>query len=91
MSCFPERNTGSRVKYNIGDMFLSGEDTLLYIASIGCGPSELLNEGETGTFYKLIFLNGKPAGKSTWALEEKIDEFVCEGVYVYYPRVEKSK
>lgn len=29
------------MKYNIGDMFLSGEDTLLYIASIGCGPSEL--------------------------------------------------
>ena len=90
MSCFPERNTGSRVKYNIGDIFLSNQNTLLYIADASCGPSELLNEGETGTFYKLTFLNGKPAGKSTWALEEKIDEFVCEGVYVYYPRMEKK-
>lgn len=74
--------------YNIGDMFLSGvsgEDTLIYIASVSCGPSELLNEGETGTFYKLTFLNGKPAGKSTWVLEEKINQFVSEGVYVYYP------
>lgn len=87
MSCFPGRNTESRMKYNIGDMFLSNQNTVLYINSISCGPSELLSEGETGTFYKLTFLNGKPAGKSTWVLEEKIDEFVCDGVYVHYPGI----
>ena len=75
------------MKYKVGDIFLSGEDTLLYIASVSCGPSELLNEGETGTYYKLTFLNGKPAGKSTWVLEEKIIQLVCEGVYVYYPAI----
>lgn len=79
------------MKYNIGDMFLSGGDTLLYIKSQSCGPSELLNEGETGIFYALNFLNGKAAGKTTWVLEEKIDELVCEGVYVYYPRMEKNE
>ena len=75
------------MKYNIGDIFLSHEDTRLYVASISCGPSELLNEGETGTFYKLTFLNGRPAGKSTFVLEEKINQFVCDGVYVYYPAI----
>jgi len=73
------------MKYNIGDMFLSGNKILIYIVSVSCGPSELLNEGETGTFYKLTFLNGKPAGKSTWALEEKINHLVNKGVYVHYP------
>lgn len=78
-------------KYNIGDIFLSNKNTLLYIADASCGPSELLNEGETGIFYALNFLNGKSAGKTTWVLEEEIDDLVSEGVYVYYPRVEKSK
>jgi hypothetical protein len=73
------------MKYNIGDIFLSNEDTLLYVASVSCGPSELLSEGETGIFYKLTFLNGRPAGKSTFVLEEKINQFVWDGVYVYFP------
>lgn len=73
------------MKYNIGDIFLSNKNTLLYIADASCGPSELLNEGETGTFYKLTFLNGRPAGKSTFVLEEKINQFVYEGAYLYFP------
>jgi hypothetical protein len=73
------------MKYNIGDIFLSGEDTLLYVANVSCGPSELLSEGETGTFYKLTFLNGRPAGKSTFVLEERINRLVYEGDYLYFP------
>jgi len=69
------------MKYNIGDLFLSGGDTLLYVSSYSYGPSELLNEGENGAFYKIIFLNGKPIGKSTWVLEEKITELIEEGIY----------
>ena len=73
-------------KYNIGDLFLSyDEDTLLYISSSSYGPSELLNEGENGTFYRLTFLNGKPKGKSTWILEEEINQLINEKVYIHYP------
>ena len=74
-------------KYNIGDLFLSYDaDTLLYISSCGpYGPSELLNEGENGTFYRLTFLNGKPKGKSTWILEEEINQLINEKVYIHYP------
>lgn len=73
-------------KYNIGDLFLSYDaDTLLYISSISYGPSELLNEDQNGTFYRLTFLNGKPKGKSTWILEEKINQLINEKVYIYHP------
>jgi hypothetical protein len=72
-------------KYNIGDMFLSGGDTILFVDSISYGPSELLNEGENGTFYRLTFLNGKPKGKSTWILEEEINQLINEKVYIHYP------
>lgn len=74
-----------KMKYNIGDLFLSGGNTLLYISSYIYGPSELLNEGENGAFYKIIFLNGKPMGKSTWVLEEKITKHIEEGAYIYIP------
>jgi hypothetical protein len=72
------------MKYNIGDLFISGKTTLLYISGFSSGPSEAENNEYT-EYHRLTFLNGKQAGRSIWAKEEKITELIERGIYEYMP------
>jgi hypothetical protein len=75
------------MKYNIGDVFISGKTTLLYISGFSSGPSEA-ESNQYAEYHRMTFLNGKQAGRSTWVTEEKITELIERGVYEYLPAKE---
>ena len=80
--------SGEEMKYNIGDLFISGKDTLLYVSGFSCGPSEL-KDNEYGEYYQLTFLNGKQAGRKTWVEDIKINKLILDGTYKHIPAIKE--